>query len=129
MAKYGSDDLEITVAGTSIKNYVDTLNGVDIEAMLQESHAFGDSWVEQLFSGVKRASPLVVAGFYDDTATTGPDALLNAIGTTVAIVITWGGTKTSSFSAIIKMYKRMPNRGESTRYEATLEPTGAVTEA
>ena len=129
MAKYGSDDLEITFGGTSLKNYIDTINGFNIEAMLQEGHAFGDTWVEQLATGIKRADPLTVEGFYDDTVTTGPDAILNTLGTTIAIIITYGASKTSTFSAIVTSYNRTPVRGEITRFSATLTPTGAVTEA
>lgn len=129
MAKYGSDDLGITIGGTEMKNYIDTINGLDIEALIQESHAFGDSWVEHLYSGVKRGGPLTLSGFYDDTGTTGPDAKFNTVGTEVAVVITWGGSKTSTFTGLVTAYRRLPVRGESTRFEVTLNPTGAITEA
>ena len=129
MAKYGSNSFDISIAGTSIKNYIDTLNGFEIEALLAETHAFGDSWEEHLATGVKRGNPFTIGGFYDDTASTGPDVLLNAIGTTVAVILTYGSTKTSSFSALIRNYKRMPARGELTRFECELVPSGAVTEA
>ena len=131
MAKYGSDDLVITVGGTDLSNYVDEIDGVDIEALIQESHAFGDAWVEQLFSGVKRGNPITIAGFYDDTGATGPDAKLGgaAIGTIVAVVITWGGSKTTTFNATITNYRRLPVRNESTRFSATLSPTAVMTEA
>lgn len=131
MAKYGQSDFIISVGGTNMSQHVDTLNGADIEAMLQQSDTFGDSWVEQLYTGIRRMEPIVVEGFYDDTATTGPDAKFGgaALGTTVAVVLTWGGAKTSSFNAVISRYARTPGRGELSRYAATLTPTGAVTEA
>jgi len=129
MAKYGSDDLGITIGGTEMKNYIDTINDFAIEALLQEGTAFGDSWVEQLYTGIKKGSDLTLEGFYDDAATTGPDAKFIPIGTTVAVVITWGGSKTTSFSAIIKTYGRKPSRGELHRYSVTLSPTAAITEA
>lgn len=129
MAKYGSDDLGITFGGTELKNYIDTINDWSVEALLQEGHAFGDAWVEQLYTGIKRGQPLTVEGFYDDTGATGPDVILNVPGNTLAVVITWGGSKTSSFSAIVQAYTRQPVRGELTRFSCTLLPTGAVTEA
>jgi hypothetical protein len=131
VAKYGQADFAISVGGTDMSQHVDTLNSADIEAMIQQSDTFGDSWVEQLYAGVRRMEPVVAEGFYDDTATTGPDAKFgdSALGTTVAVVLTWGGSKTSSFNAIISRYSRTPGRGELSRYSATLTPTGAVTEA
>ena len=72
MAKYGSDDLGIKIGGTEMKNYIDTINDFAIEALLQEGTAFGDSWVEQLYTGIKKGSDLTLEGFYDDAATTGP---------------------------------------------------------
>lgn len=134
MAKYGSDDLKIEVdnSGASLvdlSNYIDTVNEFNVEALLQESHAFGDAWVEQLYTGVKRANPVTLEGFYDDTASTGPDVVLNAIGDTRTLKFTWGSTKTSSVEAVITSYVRKPARGELHRFACTLTPTGTVTEA
>ena len=70
-----------------------------------------------------------LTGFYDDTATTGPDAVFNAPGETRTLKITWGGTKTSSVETIIAGYQRQAAVKESTKYTVTLKPTGAVTEA
>lgn len=129
MAKYGSNSILITVGGTEMKPYVDTINEVSVEALLQESTAFGDTWAAHLYTGIRQMAPLTLEGYYDDTATTGPDAKFNTLGTTVAVVITYGGTKTSSFSAIVQKYTRKSVRKELTRYVVTLQPTGAVTEA
>jgi len=133
MTKYGSPDLTITVedataSSQDLTQYIDTINELNIEALLQEGHAFGDDWVKQLFTGVKRGNDLTVEGFYDDTASTGPDAVLNSIGDTREVVITWGGTKTSTFDAVIKNYVRKPVRGELTRFSCTLAITGEVSE-
>jgi len=128
MAKYGSDNLSISVGGTAISNYVDEIGDLNVEALLQEGTAFGDSWVEQLATGIKKGNPFTVSGFYDDTATTGPDAVLNALGETKEVIITWGGSKTSTFNVIITNYLRKPVKGELTRFSCTLTPTGSVTE-
>ena len=127
MAKYGSDDVTITVNAQDLSDYIDTFNGLDIEAMLQESHAFGDEWTEHLFSGVKKGNEITFAGFYDDVAN-GPDATLDDLGATVPVVLAWGGTKTSSFDALIRRYRRAPTRGESSRFEAALMPSGEIVE-
>lgn len=131
MATYGQSNLGITVGGTEMKTHIQTINGLEIEALTEESDTFGDSWIENLYVGIRRAQPLVLGGFYDDTATTGPDAKFGTavLGTTVAVVVTWGGTKTSTFSALVQKYKRTPVRGQLHKYEVTLLPSGAVTEA
>jgi hypothetical protein len=136
MAKYGSADLVFKIdvsdggALQDMSQHVDTVNGFKVSRLTQESHTFGDSWVEHLFAGVRQANDLTIEGFYDDTVTTGPDAVLNGTHTvTRTVEITYGSTKKSTFEAWIVDYERKPTRGELTRYTATLRPSGAVTEA
>ncbi len=134
MAKYGSPNIKIEVANAGgtlvdLSAHIDTINGFEVEAKIQESTPFGSAWTTQLYSGVRQGNPVTIEGFYDDTATTGPDAILNALGSTRNVKITYGSTKTSSFAAIITKYDRKPVAGESTRFACTLTPTGAVTEA
>lgn len=135
MATYGFDDLDVKIDAavggelTSIKAYVTEVSGLEIEAVTEESHTAGDSWAEALFVGLKRANEVTVKGFYDDTASTGPDALMVNVGEVLSMQFTWGGSKTSDFEAVLTKYSRMPTRGELTKYEATFLPTGAVTEA
>jgi len=139
MAKYGSNSLAIAVdnssgSATTMTSYVTEINSVEIEAMLEESHSFGDAWFESLATGVRKASDLVLGGFFDDTSSTGPDAIFNAVasGPTASsrtVTITWGGSKTTSFEALITKYTRTASRNELTKFEVTLTPTGTVTEA
>ena len=132
MAKYGSPALTITIEDNSstaqdLTEYIDEIGDVSIEAMIQEGHTFGDDWVKQLFTGVKNGGEVTVGGFYDDTAD-GPDAVLGGanIGDTREVVITWGGTKTSTFNAVIKSYTRSPSRGELTRFSCVLAVTDDI---
>lgn len=111
-----------------MSQYILEINEMTVEALLEQSDTFGDIWMEQLATGSKRASPVTLKGFYDDTAATGPDVIFNAIGATRTLKITWGGSKTTSVETIIQTYKRMPTRGELTKFEVTLIPTGVVTE-
>lgn len=137
MAKYTGADLIVEFdnsSGASLQNmtqYVTDINGINIEAVLEETHTFGDAWVEALFAGLKKVGDITISGFYDDAATTGPDVIFNAIGNTVLrrLKITWGSTKTSTVSTIIKSYNRTPSRGAITKFSVTLTATGAVTEA
>lgn len=134
MATYGFDDLDVKIDSTeggtlaSVKAYVFEISGLEIEAVTEESHTIGDSWAEALYTGLRKANEVTMKGFYDDTATTGPDAMLNAVGQTRSFQFTWGGSKTSAFESIITKYKRIPARGELTKFECSIQPTGEVTE-
>ena len=131
MATYGSNSLTLSVGGTAMAGHLRDVGQLQIEATLAESMTFGDTWMENVYVGIRRAEPIEVSGHYDDTASSGPDAKFggSALGTTVQIIITWGGSKTSTFNAIITRYVRTPNLGGITEYSATLTPTGSVTEA
>ena len=140
MAKYGSNSLIVAVDNSSgtpvtMTNYITSIGNVTVEALLQETTAFGDSFVEQLSTGMRRAEPIVLGGLYDDTSG-GPDSVFNDVASgpadtasTRTITITWGGSKTTACEAIIPNYTRTATRGELTAYEVTLTPTGTVTEA
>jgi hypothetical protein len=136
MAKYGPDDVTIEIdddaGGTlqDVSDHIDTLDGFEIEAIIEQANSFGDTWVEQLFSGIRQANEFTIEGFYDDVATVGSKAMYNnSEGETRSVRFTWGSTNTSSFEAIIRSYRRLPTRDGSLRYSVTFAPTGAVTEA
>ena len=129
MAKYSSKDLDLSVGGQSMKAHIQDEITLAVEVMTEEATAFGDAWEKHISTGIKRADEITVGGFYDDTATAGPDAKFNVLGTELTIVITWGGTKTSTFTAIAQKYERMGQVGQMTRYVATLLPTGEIQEA
>ena len=77
---------------------------------------------------------VVLGGFYDDTATTGPDVVLGVLSVGPAAVtrtlkVTYGASKSTSVEcSIVKMSKKLVRNG-LTRFEVTLRPTGAVTGA
>lgn len=141
LAYYGSNALGIVVdstAGTTVDVTQSILefNGLDIEAMMEESHTFGDSWVENLFAGLRKVNEVTLKGFYADTAATGFDVIFNDPGNTKTassasrtLVVTWGGTKTSTVEFFIKNYRRLPSRGTLTKAEAVLVFSGTLTEA
>jgi hypothetical protein len=131
VAKYGSSSLVIEFdnsGGTlvDITQHVTGINGINIEAILEEGTTYGDSWVEQLFTGVKQVPDITIDGFYDDTASTGPNALFNDVGATRTLKLTFGGSNTATVETVIKSYARNPVRKELTKYQAVLAPTGAV---
>lgn len=142
MAKYGSDQVVIKCSTTSstsafqdISNQVDTISGLDMEALLQNTHAFGDAWEESLPTGVKKFGPVVLEAFYDDVAASGVHTIFgntSDLGAERVIKVYQAGTNSAAnnslkFDTIVQKYSRMPKRGELTRVNITLQPTGAVT--
>jgi hypothetical protein len=140
VANYGQSSVVVAFDNSggspvTMTPYVQTINGISVEALLEQSDSFGDSWVEMLPVGVRKVSgDITLDGFYDDTATTGPDAIFNAPAPTPAtasrtLTITFGGSKTFAVETFIKKYDRMLVRGKLHRYSVTLAPSAAVTEA
>lgn len=139
MAKYGPSSIVVEYdnsGGTlvDITQYVQEINGVSVEQIIEEVHSFGDSWEEHLPVGIGRTTPIELSGLYDDTATTGPDALLadripeGPSTTARELKITWGSTKTSLWNTFLIAYERSADRNALTRWTARLQGTGAVTE-
>lgn len=139
MANYGQPSVVVAFdnsGGTPVTMtaYVQEINGIDVAAILEQSDSFGDSWFESLATGMRMMVPVTLGGLYDDTATTGPDAIFNAPAATPAtgtrtLTITYGGSKTTSVECLIQKYTRVLSRGKLHRYSVTLQPSGAVTEA
>lgn len=140
MSKYGSNSIVVeydNAGGTlvDITQHVLEMSSIDVEVVMEDSHSFGDSWFETLAVGLKKMGDITLKGFFDDAATTGPDVLFQGAlptgpsSTTRSLKITFGGTKTMTVETHLMKYTRAPKRGEVTKYEAVLRPTGAVTEA
>jgi hypothetical protein len=118
-----------------ITQHVLTINDIDIESIHEEKHTFGDSWEETLAIGIAKMMPIELTGLYDDTATTGPDALFagRAPETTSTATrtfrITWNSTpKRTAVETYLKIYGRKADRNALSKYKAVLQPTGTVTE-
>ena len=142
MAKYGSNALAFSMTTASstatawrdLSNYIDTVNGHKIEALVAETHGFGDSWQETLFTGVKKMDDITLGGFFDDVATSGPHALLGQSSDPGAerrakFDFASPTSELAQFACIVVSYARMPTRNELTRFEAVLRPSGAVNTA
>ena len=127
-----------TAGGTlvEIQSYIQTFNGVDIEQVLEEIHAFGDSWEEHLPVGIGKVGDITLGGLYDSAASPAPDALFgNRIpenpntGQTRTLKITWTGTKTTSVTAFVTSYKTTLAAEKLHVFTVQLQPSGTVTEA
>jgi hypothetical protein len=134
MAQYGSDQvvvkIDVTDGGalTDITQFVQTINGIDIEKILEVSHTFGDAWEESTPVGVSKMAPVVLGGIYDDGANVSAAFFTNAHTQTRTLEITYGSTKKTTVEVWINKRKRMPARNALTRYEVTLQPSGAATD-
>lgn len=134
MAVYGYDDLSVVFdnsAGTTvnISQSVLSISGIDVEAILEETHAAGDSWVEQTPVGLNRVGDITLQCLYDDDSDTGSNFMFQRIGETRTLQVVFGAAKSMTVEAVIKNYRRMPSRGALTKAEVVLTPTGTVTEA
>lgn len=135
MANYSSKDLNFTIkdhGGTprTIQAGIRSIGTVSVEALIQESTPFGTPWQTFVSTGIKKAAQFTIGGFYDDTATTGLDAMFSGFQgeTRAGTIIAWGGTKTTTVDTIIVKYERMPKIDAETEVVITLQPTGTVTE-
>ena len=141
MANYGQPDFHISIGTASgvalsalkdISQYVLTINGFDIEAMTQQSDAFGDSWVERLYTGIKQVGDIQIGGFYDDVAASGPHAIMGQtsdLGADRPFELNFGASDVANGRYVLAKYVRLPKRGALTEYQATLRVTGAVATA
>ena len=119
-----------------ITQYVLTINDISIESVLEEMHPFGSNMEAFMPVGVGKVAAVELGGLYDDTATTGPDALFagrvpEVPGTAVTrtLKVTWRSGKYTNFETYLISYDRTADRNNLTKYKVKLQPTGAVTEA
>jgi len=141
MAVYGQADAVIqfsrssaTVASSAtgmlpLQNYVIDLGPQKNTALTVQSDAFGDSWMEHSFAGVRRKEPFTIRGIYDDVAASGPHALFGQttdIGAERYYEISHGASDVINGRVIIQSYAAIPSRGTLTMYEVECLPTGAV---
>lgn len=140
MARLGSDVLAVkctTVSSTGsfrdITEQVTEIDGFMIEAILEESHTFGDAWTENSFVGVRRIGDITIRGFFDDDTSTGTFGIFgNATDAGAERVFKLNVGTTNSypkFDAIVRSYTRQPSVGALTKFELVLAPTGALTVA
>jgi hypothetical protein len=136
MAQYSSANLTLQVKDTggtirTLTPYVRSIGNVSIEAIIQEATVFGATWATYVSTGIKKMAAITLGGFYDTAADVGPDVLFagHEGETRTGCIITYGGTKTTTFDALIQKYERLPKLGAMTEYSVTLQPTGTVTEA
>lgn len=137
MAFRGSDAVGIKVSTTSstasfedISQWVTDFSGLEMEAMIEETHAFGDSWKEQTYAGVKQVSDITLSGPWSDAASgfIGNFSAPSRLGTSGCLKVNYGTTNSyPKVDFVIKSFSRSPSRGALTKGTAVLAPSGAVT--
>ena len=138
MAKYGPSSVAITLddsGGTArnLSQYITSLGGIKINAGMVDSTGFGDSWKESLSTGVRSMDDISIEAWYDDTSNT-TDAVLGDVANGPAdqqktLVVTYGGSKTTTVEGWIVDYERVLDRDSLHVVRATFRPSGAATEA
>jgi len=124
--KHTSAEVSVTFNTTDITQYVTTINGVELEAAFEDSTPLGSSFRTNIYGGVSEIKDIEIEGFYDDTATTGPAAVLGTIGTTAALVIVWGNSKSTTMTMAVKSWNRIIEVGKATRFKAVLTNTSTT---
>lgn len=131
MARYSFADLKVefdNAGGTLVdmSAYITTINGIEKEALVEEITSAGDNDQRSAAVGVAKVGDITIAGPFDDTATTGPHAIFNAIGSTRTLQQTFGGSIVQVVETIIMKYSIKTTRNALTQFEVVLRPTGAV---
>lgn len=81
MAKYGSSVVTVTLddapGGTPriITPYVNTIGGLGIELLTQQTNPFGTAFESHTPTGMERTPDIALTGFYDDAASVGMKAM------------------------------------------------------
>lgn len=138
--KHGSNEVafEIDVSdggalSSGFIQYVTKIGDVVVKREAKDSTPFGVDEETYLRGVIRRHDPLTIEGFYDDTGSTGPDAILDIGRVTHAVTrsftLTFASGKTISGECWITEYTRTLEVGEYHGYKATLQMTGAITEA
>lgn len=136
MSKYSSVNLTLSMGGTAMTAYIDEIDPFVVEALIEDGRPFGSAWPVKIPVGEYDVPDVSVGGFYDDTAVSGPDVKfgVSAMPTgpssaAAELIITWGGTKTSTVDCFVSRYERIAKKNGVTRFKARLTFTGEVTEA
>ena len=137
MAKFNSKDsvFQITDTGATLRDistYITTLDGVPGERELNEVTALGDTGRKHI--GGLENGVITGEGVFDDTATTGPDAILGPLRTdTTARAWDYGPKgKTSGFvkysgTMLMRSYRIISRVGDIVTFRFEILVQGAIT--
>jgi len=129
---WNSLKIEIDNSGGSlvdISAYVEKINGVNIERGSEEVTPAGAAATYAMVVNIDKVEDVTIEGVFDDTATTGPWALMGGSSNRGAIrtlKVTYGSTITRSIEALICACDPVLNEGGKTWYRALLKNASAT---
>jgi hypothetical protein len=129
MAKYTGLNFKLTWNAVDITSMVVGAITFSRDGVVEDTTPYGVADQQQTYAGMNKMPDITIEALYDDTVTTGSDAVFNNVGVSHPLVYTWGGTKTSTLSGIIKSYQRIGGVGKVLRIKAVIAQVGPVTEA
>jgi hypothetical protein len=120
--------------GGTLRNlslYVDSMSAFGKQYASLDVTSFADS-AERVIAGIEESQEYTLSGHYDDTATTGPDAILAPlVGTlgsgTLYPVGTAAGSRKFTWEDLCTGYKITAEVKGRVQYEATFKVDGSVT--
>jgi hypothetical protein len=135
--KHGSTEVTVTIAeapgGTAriITPYVDSISGLAIESITQQTNPFGSTSEQHTPVGIVKTPDIVLSGLLDDTALVGSWTVLKqvagdiapaSVGRILVIVAATGAT----FTITVHLVKTEvgPKNGALTTYATTLRQAG-----
>lgn len=133
--KYGSSSIVIQYddgpGGTlrTITSYVNSIGGVKIEQLTEMTMPFGADHESHTPVGVQRVPDIVIEGWYDTTATTGPHVVFGdpddgPQDNTRTLTVTFGDNKSFTVETRLVDYEVIAQNGNLTRYRATVRQAG-----
>ena len=137
--KHNSTELTFTIDSADggslqdITQYLTKIGDVVVSKGSVNVTPFGATASAYLLGVIKDYPSFTLEGYYDDTSSTGPDAILD-IGKVVhsqtrSFVLTISSGKTITGELWITDYKRGFTVGDYTTFVATVQATGTITEA
>lgn len=135
MAGYNSTNIVIEIdpsVGGALQNItaiVKAMGPIKVNGGVVETTPFGVAFPQFTATGMKPYGDVTLEFPYDDTATTGSDAVFKGVGEVRTFAVTYGSTKKTTGEVIILDYERPPVVGSPHLCKATLRYTGTVSEA
>lgn len=136
MAKFGPTTVAIQIDDapggslTDISAYVTSIGGIKVEQITEQTNPFGVAYEAHTPVGVQRVPDITLEGFYDNTASTGPHAVLSTVDdgvsdATRSFSFTPDGGKTFTMESRVVDYEVVAQLGALTRYRSTIRQAGA----
>lgn len=130
-------DFQIADSGAVNRNisaYLDKVDGLPGAGLVNETTTFGVTGQAKTYIRGLNDAPFTLSGFWDQTATTGPDVVLSGLRTaTTASAYAWSPLGTTAGyakytgNAFVTDYKVSSPVNNVVSFTATLQTTGPVT--